>query len=138
MIDRKTPLERLSDSDLELADGERDVRGLDVTDANGEEMGTVTGIYVDPTEAKVRFIQVRGGGVLGLGDREHIIPTEAIDRIDDDKLTISHRREYVMGGPTYDPTLVPQRSYWDNVYGYYGYPMFWGGAFPIGFYGGRI
>ena len=134
MTDSDTRLDRLSDTDLQLAAGERDVRGLDVIDEDGEKMGTVTGIYIDSGEAKVRFIQVRGGGILGFGDSEHIIPTEAIDGIDDDIVRIGQNRERVKGGPTYDPKLIREPLYWDRVYGYYGYPLTWGAPYPIGFY----
>ena len=130
-------LDRLSDTDLKLATGERDVRGLDVIDASGEKMGTVTGIYVDPREAKIRFVQVRGGGILGLGDSEHIIPTEAIDKVEDDLVRISHSGEAVKSGPTYDPKLVREPAYWNRVYGYYGYPLAWSEAYPVGYYAGR-
>ena len=58
-------LVKLSDSEFVLEDRTQDIRGLDVYDKNGEEIGTVEGLYADTEERKVRFLDVGAGGYLG-------------------------------------------------------------------------
>jgi sporulation protein YlmC with PRC-barrel domain len=121
-------LMRLGDSSLGLAAGERDVSGYSVVDPAGRAVGKVTALYVDETNAKVRFLQVRGGGFLGIGQKDSMVPIEAVDRAADWVVHLNHSRQKVSGAPTYDPDLVAQRSYWDDLYRWYGYPPFWTAA----------
>lgn len=119
-------LERLVDLPLRLADNEPDLRGLDVHDADGEKLGTVSSLFVDESDRRVRFLEVSGGGILGLGDREILIPVEAISRFDDKGgVHLSRMSSRIQDAPAYDPTLIDDRTYWEHVYGWYGYPPFW-------------
>ncbi|PZF85409.1 PRC-barrel domain-containing protein [Jiangella anatolica] len=106
-----------------------DVRGFEVVDVNGDEVGTVDDLVIDPEEKKVRFLQVGSGGFLGLGERKQLIPVDAISRIDDAKVHIAQERGHVAGAPTYDPDLVPAREYYEELYGYYGYAPFWASGY---------
>lgn len=72
------------------------MRGRQVVDRNGDEVGKVEGLIIDEQERRVRFLEVGSGGFLGLGE------------------------------PVYNPNVVPQRDYFEDVYQYYGYPPFWG------------
>lgn len=126
MTVRGLALERLGDSDLELAEGERDIRNMKVVDADGNELGTVTGLYVDLGERAVRFLMVRGGGILGIGDRELLIPADAIRSVHD-VVRLGHSHLQVAQSPRYQPDLVDKRWYWEGMYGWYGYPPFWAG-----------
>jgi hypothetical protein len=115
-------LERLSQSDLRLADGEEDLRDRTVFDMHGDEIGTVEGLYIDRDERTVRCLQVRVGGLLGIGDREFLIPVEAVESFDAERVRLRHDRTQVQNGPAYDPELEPDPPYWVGLYGYYGYP----------------
>jgi hypothetical protein len=117
-----TRFERLSQSDLRLAEGEEDLRDRTVIDMHGEEIGTVRGLYIDIDERTVRFLLVRGGGLLGIGDREYLVPVEGIDSFDSERVRLRHDRAHVENGPAYDPDLEPDPPYWVGLYGYYGYP----------------
>lgn len=123
-------LVNLTDSGLAVT-ADDDVRGREVVDRNGDEVGTVDDLVIDPEEKKVRFLQVGSGGFLGLGERKQLIPVDAIVRIDE-KVHIAQDRGHVAGAPAYDPDLVPAREYYEELYGYYGYPPFWaaGYAYP--------
>ena len=125
MHEVKAALVRLSDTDLTVADRAEDIRGRNVLDMAGEELGEVDDLLVDEREHKVRFLQVSSGGFLGLGARKFLIPVDAIMRITEDAVYISQSRERVASAPNYDPTLVDER-YLGEVYGYYGYPPYWG------------
>ena len=60
-------------------------------------------------------------------------PVEAITRVADDEVYISHTREHVAGAPAYDPDLVKEdsSSYPSGLYPYYGYEGGAGSAVPM-------
>ena len=115
---------RLSETGLTVSFPEEDVRGRKVLDRAGEEVGTVDDLLVDDVEHKVRFLQVACGGILGLGEQKVMIPVDAITRITAEAVQIDQERERVAGAPHYDPTIT-RDTYWEEVYGYYGYGPYW-------------
>ncbi|TDD67508.1 PRC-barrel domain containing protein [Jiangella aurantiaca] len=122
--DRPAMLVHLSDTDLTLAGDADDIRGRTVVDRNGDDIGQVDDLLIDPDERRVRFLQVGSGGFLGLGEQKTLIPVDAIESIDD-TVRIAKERRHVAGAPRYDPKLVQEPTYYEDVYGYYGYPPFW-------------
>ena len=118
---------KLSDSDQTVT-AEEDIRGLNVKDKDGEDLGQIDALLIDDAEKKVRFLVVASGGFLGIGKEKSFIPVEAITRIADE-VTIDQSRELVAGAPGYDPELVDEASYYEDVYGYYGYMPYWGAGY---------
>jgi sporulation protein YlmC with PRC-barrel domain len=115
-------LVRLSDSGLVLEDLAQDVRGLDVYDEDGDQIGTVDDLYADTEERKVRFLDVGAGGFLGLGERRFLIPVEAVREVREDRVVVAHKRRRVAQSPLFDAdVVVPQPAYQDELYEYYGY-----------------
>jgi sporulation protein YlmC with PRC-barrel domain len=125
-------LHRLTDSELRLADPKADIRGHQVVDRDGDQLGKVDDLLVDEQEQKVRFVQVEAGGFLGLGKERFLLPVESIGEIRGELVRVNQSRERVSGAPKYDPDLVEQ-PYLSRLYGYYGYRTpFWdaGYAYP--------
>jgi sporulation protein YlmC with PRC-barrel domain len=122
---QRATLVKLGDTHLTIADPAEDVRGRTVIDRNGDEIGTVDGLMIDDREAKVRFLQVGAGGFFGIGEKHFMIPVDAITRVDRDHVHIDTSRDHVVGGPEYDPDLIDENHYYDDVYGYYGYVPWW-------------
>ena len=79
---------------------------------------------------QVRFLEVGSGGVLGLLKQKVLVPVEAITSVGTDVVHVSQDRERVAGAPAYDPEVVAQRNYYEEIYGYYQYPPYWAGPFP--------
>jgi len=121
-------LSKLSGSELGLLDPQQDIRGREVMDSKGNEIGTVDGLFVDEEAKKVRFVEVRSGGFLGLGASHFLLPVDAIGRVEPDKVWITHPAEKVKGAPRYDPQLA-EAADWSEYYNYYGYPPYWGPAY---------
>jgi sporulation protein YlmC with PRC-barrel domain len=126
-----TELEKLSDTDLALADVDQDIRGRKVVDRNGEDIGHVSNLFIDTGERKVRMLEVRAGGFLGLGDRHFLLPVDAITSVGKDDVHVDQTREHILNSPVYDPSLIelPDHEYWEPFYGYYGLPPYWGNAY---------
>jgi sporulation protein YlmC with PRC-barrel domain len=74
-------LEKLSDTNLTLAHTAEDIRGRKVLDASGSDIGHVSALFIDRGERKVRTLEIRAGGFLGLGDRHFLLPEEAITSV---------------------------------------------------------
>ncbi len=127
---------RLSDSELILEDRTQDVRGLEVYDTSGEEVGTVDALYIDEEERKVRFMDVGGGGFLGLGEKNFLIPVEAVREVNEDGVVVDQSREKVVDSPPFDTNVVPQAPYQRDIYDYYGYARSGGRTYPGAWPGG--
>ncbi|MFD7160521.1 PRC-barrel domain-containing protein [Kribbella sp. NPDC059898] len=126
MDDAPGTLINLNETALALAEPADDVRGRKVVDRNGDEVGTIDGLIIDEHQRRVRFMLVGSGGFLGLGEKKQLIPIDAITSVGDDTVRISTERTHVAGGPVYDPEVVPEPHYYEEVYGYWGVPPFWG------------
>jgi sporulation protein YlmC with PRC-barrel domain len=99
---------RLSDTDFDLPEHE-DIRGRKVMDQDGNEIGKVDDLLVDPRQRRVRFIQVTSGGFLGIGGTMLLVPVEAVTRFDREGVEID-RSGRAMGAMRYNPTLTDRRS----------------------------
>lgn len=124
-------LEKLSDTRLILGDSEQDVRSRKVIDRHGDDIGHVSDLFIDQDERKVRMLEIRAGGFLGLGDRHFLLPVDAITSVTKDEVRVNQTRERVVQSPVYDPTLVARspREYWEPYYGYYGLSAYWGAGY---------
>ena len=132
---------KLSDSEQTVSMGDDDIRGRHVKDRAGEDIGKIGDLLIDKGENKVRFLLVESGGFLGIGKDKLFIPVDAITGISDDEVRVDQTREHLAGAPDYDPDLVDERPYYDEVYGYYGYTPYWGAgyAYPAyPYYGGVV
>lgn len=131
MADQQIMLIKLSETGETVARLEDDIRGRTVRDRDGEELGRVDDLLVDDQEHTVRLLQVEHGGILGIGARHTFLPVEAITSIGEQEVVVDVTREHVAGAPAYDPELVDEPQFYGNLYGYYGYPGFWGPGYPI-------
>ncbi len=123
-------LVRLTTTGLTLADYRQDLRGRKVVDRHGDEIGHVSSLFIDEGERKVRLIEIRAGGFLGIGERHFLVPIDAITSFDAGEVRINVTRAHVAGSPPYDPRLVeePAQS-WEPYYGYYGLSPYWGAGY---------
>lgn len=121
---RLDTLTKLSESDLVLANSDEDIRGRTLRDTNDEEIGSVDDLMIDADQRKVRFLLVGAGGFLGIGEKQFLIPVDAVTRIDDDNVWINQNKSKIIGSPNYQPDLVSE-NYYNDLYGYYGYSPYW-------------
>lgn len=71
--------------DLQVADGDPDIRGWDVRTADGEKIGKVKDLVVDTTLMKVRYFEaVIDKDVLNASDDRHVLIPIGSARLDDD------------------------------------------------------
>ena len=92
-------LVRLGDSDFVPANPEDDLRGKAVYDAQGQRVGGVEDLYIDRQEREVRFLEVGAGGFLGIGEKNYLVPVEAVVEVAEDRVTIEPGRTEKVEGP---------------------------------------
>ncbi len=90
---------KLSDSDFVLENSEQDIRGKDVYDVDGQQIGSVDDLYIDRQEREVRFLEVGAGGFLGIGEKRFLVPVEAITQVAERWVTIEPGRTEKVDGP---------------------------------------
>lgn len=119
----------MSDANLTVSDPNRDIRNRKVIDQHDDEIGHVSGLFIDQDERKVRMLQVAAGGFLGLGERHFLVPVEAVSSVTQDEERINRARDRVVNSPAYNPNLkeARDRKFWEPYHGYYGYAPSWGG-----------
>jgi hypothetical protein len=60
----------------------------------------------DAAERKVRILEVRAGGFLGLGDKHFLLSVDAVTSVGEDAVHVNETRERIVHSPAYDPHLV--------------------------------
>jgi sporulation protein YlmC with PRC-barrel domain len=115
---------KLSDAEnLRLREPLQDLRGLDVYDSNGEQIGTVEDLYVDQETQFPRFLDVGTGGFLGIGKKHFLVPFEEVSRSvsEEERVVVRQNRDKVLDSPEFDPDEMPEADLQRAVYAYYGY-----------------
>jgi sporulation protein YlmC with PRC-barrel domain len=108
---------------LRLREPLKNIRGLDVYDSNGEEIGSVEDLFVDQEAQFPRFLDVGAGGFLGIGKKHFLVPFEEVSRhvSEEERVIVRQNREKVLGSPDFDPDEMPEVDLQRAVYAYYGY-----------------
>jgi sporulation protein YlmC with PRC-barrel domain len=115
-------LAKMSESDFRLEEPWQDIRGLDVYDGNGEQIGSVDDLYVDRDSRKPRILIVSAGGFLGVGKKHFLFPVEEVSRdMGEDRVTVNQNRDKVVNSPDFDPDEVPNLDFQRAVRAYYGH-----------------
>lgn len=118
-------LVRLSESHRTVAEPAADVRGRHAVDSNGEEIGKVDDLLIDDREDKVRFLRIGSGGFLGMGKDHFLVPVEAVEAVEAERVRIGRDRAALGDVPGYDPQLAEDPLYYTSVYGWWGYGPYW-------------
>lgn len=102
---RQTRLQKLSGSDFEIADGQPDIRGWDVKDSAGKQLGEVDELIFDLQSCKVRYLVVdTSSNDYDLEDKEVLIPIgiAELHEKDDDVILPGVTAEQLGSLPGYD------------------------------------
>ncbi|SRR5688572_32171906 len=120
-------LDPLTSSGLELEDPTKDLRGREALDRDGESVGTVTDLLIDPTLRIPRLAIVESsGGLLGLGKKQYLVPLEAISQDEGNQVRISRSKDEVLAEPEYHATEGEEEELqYAQVYQAYGIRPYW-------------
>jgi len=120
-------LDPLTSSGLELEDPTKDLRGREALDRNGESVGTVTDLLIDPTLRIPRLAVVESsGGLLGIGKKQHLVPLEAIGQGEGNQVRISRSKDEILAEPEYHATEGEEEELqYAQVYQAYSIRPYW-------------
>ena len=79
---------RLGDSDFVSANPDDDLRSKAVYDAQGQRIGSVSDLYIDRQDREVRYVEVGAGGFLGIGEKNYLVPVEAVTEVAEDRVRL--------------------------------------------------
>jgi sporulation protein YlmC with PRC-barrel domain len=119
--ERQPNLVKLSEEELHLDEPWQDIRGLDVYDVDGEQIGSVEELYVERDSRHPRFLVVSARGFLGLGKKHFLVPVEAVSRdMGEERVTLNQDRDKVVGSPNFEADEPPPPDMQRAVLAYYG------------------
>jgi sporulation protein YlmC with PRC-barrel domain len=103
------------------------LKGFDVVNKEGEDLGNIEDIMIDVTTGKIVYAVLSFGGFLGIGDKLFAIPWGEL-KFSKDKLVLDVEKEKLSKAPGIDKNNwpdSPDKQYISDVYDYYGHPYFW-------------
>ncbi len=106
-----------------VAEGDSDIRGWEVKTPDGNKIGKVEELIVDPVESRVRYMEVNvDRNVLGLDEDRHILVPIGAARLEEKGNNVLIERlpaQGLAGAPAYTRGPIT-RDYETSLRGYYG------------------
>ena len=104
--------------------------GADVENPQGEKLGDIRDIVLDPVTGRIRYAVLGSGGFLGLGEKYFAIPWTALTSKAGEKgdFILNVDKEKLKNAPGFDKDHWPNmadRSWAEQVYAYYGVKPYW-------------
>lgn len=103
------------------------VEGTKVYNPTGDHVGSIHSVMLDKISGKVSYAVMSFGGFLGIGERYHPLPWDAL-KFDPEfgGYRVSVSREQLENAPSYGREEDPwvDAEYGRNVYAYYGMPFY--------------
>ena len=99
------------------------IQGTNVINLQGESLGEIQDLMIDPQSGRVTYAVLDFGGFLGIGDKLFAVPLQAfqIDRTNE-RFTLDVTKERLENAPGFDKTNWPStadNAFLDSVYTYY-------------------
>jgi sporulation protein YlmC with PRC-barrel domain len=118
-------LDPLTSSGLELDDPSRDLRGRNVVDEDGHDVGTVADMLIDPQLRIARMLVLETGGLLGMGKKQYLVPLEAAHD-DGEQVRIKRSKDEITREPEYRLSDGEEEELqYAQVYSAYGIRPYW-------------
>ncbi len=104
-----------------------DIIGSNVQNRQGEDLGEISDLAIDPQSGRVAFAILSSGGVLGIGDKQIPVPMKALS-FRDDKVVINITKEKLEKAPSFEKDKWPDvtdRNKYEKTYQYFGVRPHW-------------
>ncbi len=93
-----------------------DIRDHWVRSTDGSLIGRVDALYIDVAENRVRYLDVRTGGLLGIGQAHVLVPVESIGLVSYGEVWLAESGPLEGAGPPYDPEVLPDPALYSGHY----------------------
>jgi sporulation protein YlmC with PRC-barrel domain len=104
------------------------VKGTNVYNLRGEELGSIEDIMIDKVSGRVVYAIMAFGGFLGMGEKQHPLPWSTL-KYDEQKdgYVVDLDKERLEGAPNYDrgSDFTWTADYGRQVDSYYRAPSYW-------------
>jgi sporulation protein YlmC with PRC-barrel domain len=100
------------------------LRNTSVVNPQGEDLGSIEDLMIDPTQGRVQYAVLDFGGFLGVGDKLFAVPLEAftIDR-QNERFVLDVTKDRLESAPGFDKSNWPTTAdpaFLESVYDHYG------------------
>jgi sporulation protein YlmC with PRC-barrel domain len=103
--------------------------GDPVVNSNGDDLGKIEDLVIDPISGRVDYAVLSFGGFLGMGEKLFAVPLEAMKLSPEEKrFILDVDKERLKQAPGFDKNHWPDasdRAFGTKVYNYYGYEPRW-------------
>jgi sporulation protein YlmC with PRC-barrel domain len=108
--------------------------GADVENRQGQDLGDIADVVIDPRTGRVAYAVLAFGGFLGLGEKYFAVPFAALtpapgDRPGDrERYILNIDQERLKNAPGFERNNWPNmadRTWGERIYSYYGVPPYW-------------
>lgn len=124
-------LDPLTSSGLELEDPAQDLRGREALDRDGDSVGSVTDMMIDPALRTARMLVVEHSGLLGMGKKRYLVPLEVVRPADEGAVKIDRTKDEIQAAPEYQAYEGEEEElHYAEVYATYGVRPYWESETP--------
>ena len=113
-----------------------EVIGMNIENPQGDNIGEINDVVIDPNDGSVAYAVLAAGGFLGLGEKYFAIPWRAFqvqaeagdDKGEIEKLTLNVDKERMQNAPGFDKDNWPDmanQQWGQTVHSYYGQKDYW-------------
>jgi sporulation protein YlmC with PRC-barrel domain len=107
--------------------------GKDVENLQGEKIGDVEEVVIDPAHNTVAYTVISMGGFLGMGEKWFAVPMSALKRSERNAnvYVLDVDKERLKTAPGFDKDKWPEvadRTWVASVYSFYNQPAYWEGG----------
>jgi len=103
--------------------------GDKVVNRQGENLGKIEDLMIDPEQGRVGYAVLSFGGFMGMGDKLFAVPMQALKLSRADKwFVLDVDKERLKNAPGFDKNNWPDisdRSFGTTVYSYYNTKPYW-------------
>jgi sporulation protein YlmC with PRC-barrel domain len=108
--------------------------GADVENRQGEDLGDIADVVIDPQTGRVAYAVLAFGGFLGLGEKYFAVPFSALTPAvgerpgDRERYILNIDQERLKNAPGFERNNWPNmadRTWGERIYSYYGIPPYW-------------
>jgi sporulation protein YlmC with PRC-barrel domain len=109
--------------------------GTDVENPQGENLGEINDVVIDPETGQIAYAVLSFGGILGLGEKYFAIPWQALapktpttKGAQYDRFVLNVDKERLKNAPSFNKDNWPDmadRQWAQQVYSYYGVQPYW-------------
>mgnify|MGYP001110639058 CR=1 FL=1 len=121
--DLGAPVEQQPTQQFESLVQSYNILGKDLKGAEGEDLGKITQILIEPESGQAAYVLVTTGGLLEIGEAERLVPWSALQVGPDNTVSIDLTANQFEQAPVGATVASPQDA--EKIHRYYGVSPYW-------------